>query len=100
MNDKPLEVGEIGVLQNLPPGTTLKEGMLVMVWGVTSDTSLHQCGRSYSVPHYQIVPIATGHPSKPPHFAYWGCLFHQLRRLTDPDANQSQSTDQDIPVKA
>ena len=87
MNDKPLEVGEIGVTCN----RARVIGLLAEVLAVDCGATITRWGRVDSRDFYLA------------NFLGYGVLSIErksLRRLTDPDANQSQSTDQDIPVKA
>jgi hypothetical protein len=85
-----LKPGEIGVLQNLPEEAVLKNGGLAEVLSigqphfiVLSNGLLNNTNMLYIIkplPDYAV----DYHPR-----LQWGCEFHQLRRLTDPDAEQT-----------
>ena len=85
MNDKPLEVGEWGVIVYAAPCYLHLIGLPAFI------THTHFSAKSYYA--FTIPGLQAPYPP-------WEANITSIRRLTDPDANQSQSTDQDIPVKA
>ena len=96
MNDKPLQVGEIGKIvvgarSNVPPSRAWVVGALAEIKAVHSGAD-DISDRSLADFYYNITT-----PGMP---GTWGARRDEIRRITDPDADQSRETEKPIEADA
>jgi len=97
MSEQPLAVGEIGILQNI----TLKpssNGTLAEVLGELKFRELVDGrGSSHGGIRY-LVKIFTVNPPMGPNGVGWTLRRHEIRRITDPDQEQTTEHKEAMPV--
>ena len=98
MSEKPLQVGEIGIMCNVgdPIGPFANGNLAEVIQGPHLSYTMYLSDGSRSEEEILGYSIKIPGAGDPPMTKYWGIGIECLRRITDPDAEQEAEKEMEV----